>query len=72
MGLINMIYGPKDEMMLNSKDIKKMFRPYLMKLRLESTVKAVAVSLAAGLVIQQIGPRPRQSLREAAQQSGLA
>ena len=29
-------------------------------------------SLAAGLVIQQIGPRPRQSLREAAQQSGLA
>jgi sugar/nucleoside kinase (ribokinase family) len=28
-------------------------------------------SLAAGLVIQQIGPRPRQSLREAAQQAGL-
>ena len=29
-------------------------------------------SLAAGLVIQQIGPRPQQSLREAAQQRGLA
>lgn len=28
-------------------------------------------SLAAGLVIQQIGPRPRQSLRAAAQQAGL-
>lgn len=29
-------------------------------------------SLAAGLVIQQIGPRPRQSLKEAAEQHGLA
>ena len=29
-------------------------------------------SLAAGLVIQQIGPRPQLSLREAAQQRGLA
>lgn len=29
-------------------------------------------SLAAGLVIQQIGPRPRQSLREEAEQRGLA
>lgn len=29
-------------------------------------------SLAAGLVIQQIGPRPRQSLGEAAEQRGLA
>jgi sugar/nucleoside kinase (ribokinase family) len=29
-------------------------------------------SLAAGLVIQQIGPRPRQNLREAAEQRGLA
>ena len=29
-------------------------------------------SLAAGLVIQQIGPRPRESLREAAQAAGLA
>ena len=28
-------------------------------------------SLAAGLVIQQIGPRPHQNLREAAQQRGL-
>ena len=28
-------------------------------------------SLAAGLVIQQIGPRPRQNLREEAQQRGL-
>jgi sugar/nucleoside kinase (ribokinase family) len=28
-------------------------------------------SLAAGLVIQQIGPRPRQSLRDEAQQHGL-
>jgi sugar/nucleoside kinase (ribokinase family) len=28
-------------------------------------------SLAAGLVIQQIGPRPRQNLREAAEQVGL-
>jgi sugar/nucleoside kinase (ribokinase family) len=28
-------------------------------------------SLAAGLVIQQIGPRPRENLREAAEQSGL-
>ena len=28
-------------------------------------------SLAAGLVIQQIGPRPRENLREAAQQAGL-
>jgi sugar/nucleoside kinase (ribokinase family) len=28
-------------------------------------------SLAAGLVIQQIGPRPRLSLREAAEQAGL-
>ena len=28
-------------------------------------------SLAAGLVIQQIGPRPRESLREAARQAGL-
>jgi len=28
-------------------------------------------SLAAGLVIQQIGPRPRQSLRAAAEQAGL-
>lgn len=28
-------------------------------------------SLAAGLVIQQVGPRPRQSLKEAAEQSGL-
>lgn len=28
-------------------------------------------SLAAGLVIQQIGPRPRQNLRDAAQQAGL-
>jgi sugar/nucleoside kinase (ribokinase family) len=28
-------------------------------------------SLAAGLVIQQIGPRPRQNLREAAEQHGL-
>ena len=28
-------------------------------------------SLAAGLVIQQIGPRPRENLREAAQQVGL-
>ncbi len=28
-------------------------------------------SLAAGLVIQQIGPRPRESLREAAEQRGL-
>ena len=28
-------------------------------------------SLAAGLVIQQIGPRPRQSLRTAAEQAGL-
>lgn len=28
-------------------------------------------SLAAGLVIQQIGPRPRNSLREAAQEAGL-
>ena len=29
-------------------------------------------SLAAGLVIQQIGPRPRENLREAAQAAGLA
>ena len=29
-------------------------------------------SLAAGLVIQQVGPRPRENLREAAQQAGLA
>ncbi|MEO3386838.1 adenosine kinase [Mesorhizobium sp. CAU 1741] len=29
-------------------------------------------SLAAGLVIQQIGPRPRQNLKEEAQQRGLA
>jgi sugar/nucleoside kinase (ribokinase family) len=28
-------------------------------------------SLAAGLVIQQIGPRPRENLREAAEQAGL-
>ncbi|MEQ9573843.1 MAG: PfkB family carbohydrate kinase, partial [Nitratireductor sp.] len=28
-------------------------------------------SLAAGIVIQQIGPRPQKNLREAAQQSGL-
>ena len=28
-------------------------------------------SLAAGLVIQQIGPRPRQDLRQAATQAGL-
>ncbi|MFC5386705.1 adenosine kinase [Aquamicrobium segne] len=28
-------------------------------------------SLAASLVIQQVGPRPRQNLREAAQQAGL-
>jgi sugar/nucleoside kinase (ribokinase family) len=28
-------------------------------------------SLAAGLVIQQVGPRPRESLREAAEQAGL-
>jgi sugar/nucleoside kinase (ribokinase family) len=28
-------------------------------------------SLAAGLVIQQVGPRPRQSLREEAEQAGL-
>jgi sugar/nucleoside kinase (ribokinase family) len=28
-------------------------------------------SLAAGLVIQQIGPRPRESLRAAANQHGL-
>jgi len=28
-------------------------------------------SLAAGLVIQQIGPRPRQNLRQEAQQVGL-
>ncbi len=29
-------------------------------------------SLAAGLVIQQVGPRPRQNLRDEAQQRGLA
>ena len=29
-------------------------------------------SLAAGLVIQQVGPRPRQNLKEEAQQRGLA
>ena len=28
-------------------------------------------SLAAGLVIQQIGPRPRQNLRREAEQAGL-
>jgi sugar/nucleoside kinase (ribokinase family) len=28
-------------------------------------------SLAAGLVIQQIGPRPRQNLRDEAQKAGL-
>ena len=28
-------------------------------------------SLAAGLVIQQIGPRPRQNLREEAEKVGL-
>jgi sugar/nucleoside kinase (ribokinase family) len=28
-------------------------------------------SLAAGLVIQQVGPRPRENLREAAEQAGL-
>ncbi len=28
-------------------------------------------SLAAGLVIQQIGPRPRQNLRQEAQAAGL-
>ncbi|TIQ02800.1 MAG: adenosine kinase, partial [Mesorhizobium sp.] len=28
-------------------------------------------SLAAGLVIQQIGPRPRQNLRHEAEQAGL-
>ncbi|MCC0030733.1 MAG: hypothetical protein H6891_11215 [Brucellaceae bacterium] len=30
-----------------------------------------AGSLAAGLVIQQIGPRPQQDLRQAAIQAGL-
>ncbi|RUU03462.1 adenosine kinase, partial [Mesorhizobium sp. USDA-HM6] len=28
-------------------------------------------SLAAGLVIQQVGPRPRQNLRREAEQAGL-
>jgi hypothetical protein len=28
-------------------------------------------SLAAGLVIQQIGPRPQQNLKAAAKQAGL-